>query len=237
MLGKSKFSRCHQCLCKCLLSSSRSVMSRVSEGKMASNILKSFPNLGMRRGRQEGAWGEAHMTWSNIAKQNNPIFAGLNSKLTQISFLLLSYLHCKWRTSKNIIFLSQFVFFKVLKPVIYHDSLMSEIISFHVILIRHYSNMTKAFLRCLKNKQANKHPIRQCYGMGYATLPIRFRVTSANLSPEWMKEASSSACTLATLRWPDGGERGMGERGGRERDGERAEGEDGEVSVEGGKSW
>ncbi len=39
-----------------LLSSSRSVMSRLSEGKMASNILKSFPNLGMSSKRQEGAW-------------------------------------------------------------------------------------------------------------------------------------------------------------------------------------
>lgn len=38
-----------------LLSSSRSVMSRLSVGKMASNILKSFPNLGMSSRRQEGA--------------------------------------------------------------------------------------------------------------------------------------------------------------------------------------
>lgn len=39
-----------------LLSSSRSVISRLRVGKMASNILKSFPNLGMRSRRQEGAW-------------------------------------------------------------------------------------------------------------------------------------------------------------------------------------
>lgn len=31
-------------------------MSRLRVGKMASNILKSFPNLGMRSKRQEGAW-------------------------------------------------------------------------------------------------------------------------------------------------------------------------------------
>lgn len=45
-----------------LLSSSRSVISRLRVGKMASNILKSFPNLGMRSKRQEGAWREEQFT-------------------------------------------------------------------------------------------------------------------------------------------------------------------------------
>lgn len=38
------------------LSSNRSVMSRLRVGRMASNILKSFPNRGMSSNRQDGAW-------------------------------------------------------------------------------------------------------------------------------------------------------------------------------------
>lgn len=58
-----------------------------------------------------------------------------------------------------------------------------------------------------------------------------------NLSPECMKEDSSSVCTLATLMSPaEGEDRGIGEREG-EREGESGEriGEDGQGSV-GGKS-
>lgn len=40
------------------LSSNRSVTSRLRVGRMASNILKSFPNRGMSSNRQDGAWLE-----------------------------------------------------------------------------------------------------------------------------------------------------------------------------------
>lgn len=58
-----------------------------------------------------------------------------------------------------------------------------------------------------------------------------------NLSPECMKEDSSSVCTLDTLMCPaEGEDRGIGEREG-EREGDSGEriGEDGQGSV-GGKS-
>lgn len=35
-------------------------MSRLSVGRMASNILKSFPNRGMSSSRQDGAWVDQH---------------------------------------------------------------------------------------------------------------------------------------------------------------------------------
>ena len=94
-----------RCRCRCLLSSSRSVMSRVSEGRMASNILKSFPNLGMSRGRQEGAWRET-WRWQNKTRQNNTkqninnstSSTGLNSKGSDWSS------NRKWEKSTNRLF-------------------------------------------------------------------------------------------------------------------------------------
>lgn len=62
--------------------------------------------------------------------------------------------------------------------------------------------------------------------------------TSVNLSPECMKEDSSSVCTLATLMSPvEGEDSRIGERE-EDREGESGEriGEDGQGSV-GGKSW